>query len=77
MNLRRAGWAEAALRTFVEQCVFTKAQQDVEFKTDYMVADLICDLLHLVARRGVNPDLVLDMAQRHFGEERSVADPAG
>ena len=43
----------------------------VERSQDYAISDLICDLLHLAARRGYDPDEVLNRARwMHFECER-------
>ena len=70
-NLDRARHAEAALRVYVDQCFLSESQRQIEFQQGYMVSDLICDALHLAARRGHDVDCVLKRAINHFGVERT------
>ena len=71
MNLDRASYAFEAFRVFLTQCVHDRKQRAVEEKQDYMLSDMICDTLHLAARRGQDPDVVLRMAVSHFEVERT------
>ena len=59
-NDDRANWAEAALRAF--QAVTKTDDEDA-------VSDLIGDLLHLAARQGLDPQLMLDRAQANYEAE--------
>ena len=60
MNDSRAQWADAAIRTFMDQT-----------GTDYedSLGDLLCDLLHWSDRHNFDFDLALDRARDHYTEE--------
>lgn len=69
-NDDRADWAEMALKTF-------RAHTGAE--DEEAIADLVCDLLHLAARRGQDVDTVLFRAKYNFDaeiEEKAIEDGA-
>lgn len=73
-NETRAAWAQAALDAFIA-VTRTEAADDAEY--DEAIGDLMCDLLHLAAKRGQDPVLLLTRAQNNYDaevEEQAIAD---
>lgn len=48
---------------------WTEGQDFFTEETEEVVTDIVTDLLHLAAERGVDQDTVLRVAQMHFEEE--------
>lgn len=75
-NVDRAGWALAALNTFAalthhredEQTVTLDDLADPAIAGEY-IGDLICDLLHLAAQTGNDPDALIEAGRGHFDAE--------
>lgn len=65
MNVKRAGWAEAAVMTFARKTGQDKSGDDMET----ILADLLADVMHLVAREKLKFDDVLVRAKAHYREE--------
>jgi hypothetical protein len=59
-NSDRADWADTAVRAFMGAC-----------RTDreYAIQDLMCNMLHLARREGLDPQQVLSSAEMHFDAE--------
>ena len=59
-NDDRADWAEKALKAF---------QAETGAEDEEAIADLVCDLLHLAARRGEDVQTVIFRAQSNYEAE--------
>lgn len=69
-NVRRAEWARAALSVFQNE-----ARQDDSEGLDTVLTDLLCDLLHLCGKEGLEFERVLVLARRHYdAETRDASD---
>lgn len=69
-NEDRADWAEKALKGF---------QADTGAEDEEAIADLVCDLLHLAARRGQDVETILFRARYNYDaevEEKAIEDGA-
>lgn len=70
MNLARAGWAMKAVETFA-------AETGLDLEADGLdvaISDLLCDILHLCQRDGIDIERAADAAYMHFEAEASGAD---
>lgn len=61
MNLRRARWALAAVAA-----MGLETRQDPEVELEEMVGDLLGNLQHLCARKGIDFNEALAVGTRHF-----------
>lgn len=65
MNKDRARWAETALQAFEAECM-AGAQEDDQT----IMADMVADLMHFCAQRGLEWSDILATASEHFEVEK-------
>lgn len=73
MNEERADWAEEALETFCD----TTGVRPENDGLDTCIADLLCDLMHLCDRYGLDFDYLADHGRGHWREETSEKESDG
>lgn len=69
-NDDRADWAQAALNEFARVTRMDTAGED----TDTTMGDLLCDLMHLAQREGLDFTALVARAQCNYDEEVRAAE---
>jgi len=68
-NAQRAAWANTALTAFAGETGQDRSG-DLAYDTVCVVIDLLCDLQHLCAQRGIDFAGAMRCAVDHFAEEQ-------
>lgn len=69
-NEDRAEWAMEALRTFAKRTGQDESG-DLKHEQESVLSDLLCDLMHLSDRDGLNFYLALQNGQGNYREEKA------
>lgn len=75
LNTRRVDWAITALQSFatetgqLREITTGQATEIGEDALDEIGGDMICDLMHLAASMGADPEHLLERARFHFEAE--------
>ena len=74
-NEDRAGWALVALNAYgketraVDQILIEDGAIGGRDLLEEVAGDLICDLMHLLAKHGLEPEEIMATGRYHYGEE--------
>lgn len=69
-NEDRAEWAWRALEAFAKQTGQDTNGGDLKYDREIVVSDLLCDLMHLCDRDGIDFNLALQNGQDNYREEK-------
>lgn len=81
-NEDRAGWAMTALNAYAketrstgeQEIVIDHDEEDATEQLEEVAGDLLCDLMHLLRKHGVDPTDIIDRGYMHFNAEEAEAE---
>jgi hypothetical protein len=77
-NADRAYWASHAVAAYAQQTRRSPAEQTItsDEHARGLIGDLICDLLHLGERWGLDPEVLIESGRGHHADEVTAHRPA-
>lgn len=72
-NLEKVAWAHSALSGYRDQvapgALLLLSEEWEDADAEWVLSDLVADLLHLATHQGIDADYVIDRAMLHFTAE--------
>jgi hypothetical protein len=77
-NADRADWAAYAVTAYAQQTRNSVAEHTItsDEHARELIGDLICDLLHLGERWGLDPGVLIESGRGHYADEVTAQRPA-